>query len=138
MKNMTGRAAPFVIQRAGMIKFMELYVTSTKPSGLRIADGEQFEQWVESLKQVAVVKTVAPGSPAELAGLQSEDQIVWCYNIVYNAKNAFQQLLQIIKYHQDKPLIMYIKRSGDVEQLVVTPTAWKTGKGLTGMSIAPK
>ena len=47
-------------------------------------------------------------------------------------------LLETIKNHKNRQLVMFITRYGDVQQIIVTPSEWSSGKGLTGMSIAPQ
>lgn len=135
MKNMNGKVVPFVIRRGPMLKFLNLEVTSTTPSGLSIADGAQFDTWVANLKPICSISNVYDNSPAYDAGLCKDDQIVWCRSIVSTQQDAFVNLTKTIAAHKNQELAMYINRCGDIEHIIVVPSEWG-GSGLTGMTIA--
>lgn len=138
LKHMVDKTTKLVIRRGGLIKFFDLQVTKFIPSGLKIADGKIFEEWLPKLRLLAKVQDVAEGSPAEEAGLEKGDEIIWCNTITFQSKDAFPNLLIQIKNSEDNNIIFYVRKyRGDIEQLVATPRKWASGKGLTGMSITP-
>lgn len=77
MKTMLGNTTEFIVKRNYEVKILELSVSQSTPSGLRISDYDDFEKWVKKLQQIAIVKSVHPNSPAYLAGISENDQIVW-------------------------------------------------------------
>ena len=136
MKMMLGTSTEFIVKRGYEIKILNLEVTQTTPSGLRISDYDDFLKWAKNLKQIAIVKSVHSGSPADFAGVREKDIIVWCNGLHFQSPNAFSELLIQIKNSEDKSLIIFLVRYGELQQVIIYPKKWESGKGLTGMAIA--
>lgn len=136
LKKMVGKTTSFVVKRGYMLQFFDLNVTTSSPSGLKIAPGKQFDNWIEKMPRVALVKKVQNNSPAEIANIREGDEILWCNNVYSKTPDSFNALLTQIKNHKDKKLMFYIKRYSQVESVVVELKEW-SGKGLTGMTIVP-
>ena len=138
MKSMLNKTTEFIIKRSFEIKVFELSVSQRTPSGLRISDYNDFEKWAKGLQHIAIVKSVHPNSPADLAGVSEGCKIVWWNGLHYQSQDAFAELLIQIKNSEDKSLIMFIKFGEFLSQIVVYPKKWEAGKGLTGMAIVAK
>ncbi|KAM9054635.1 26S proteasome non-ATPase regulatory subunit 9 isoform 2-T2 [Megaptera novaeangliae] len=83
----------------------------------------------------AIVNSISPGSPASIAGLQVDDEIVEFGSV--NTQN-FQSLQNIgsVVQHSEGPLNVTVIRRGEKYQLRLVPTRW-AGKGLLGCNIIP-
>jgi regulator of sigma E protease len=70
-------------------------------------------------KQEAVVGTVAPGMPAQAAGMESGDRIV---AIGETKIHSWYDLKRIIQEHGQSPLTFFVRRDGQVLPLSIKPT----------------
>ena len=77
MKQMTGKETEFVVRRGPLLEFLTVTSSRSKPAGLRVSDAEQFYDWAAKARHIAIVKSIQSNSPAEIAGLQTDDKIVW-------------------------------------------------------------
>lgn len=84
----------------------------------------------------AKVNSISPGSPAGLAGLQVDDEIVEFGSV--NAQNfqSLQNIGSVVQHSEGKPLNVTVTRRGEKHQLRLVPTRW-AGKGLLGCNIIP-
>ncbi|KAM9622384.1 26S proteasome non-ATPase regulatory subunit 9 [Trichechus inunguis] len=88
------------------------------------------------LQAFAKVNSISPGSPASLAGLQVDDEIVEFGSV--NAQNfqSLQNVGSVVQHSEGKPLNVTVIRRGERQQLRLVPTRW-AGKGLLGCNIIP-
>lgn len=84
----------------------------------------------------ARVNSVSPDSPAGIAGLQVDDEIVEFGSV--NAQNfqSLQNISSVVQHSEGKPLNVTVMRRGQRHQLRLVPTRW-TGKGLLGCKVVP-
>lgn len=69
-------------------------------------------------QQPAIIDKVTPNSPAKLAGLRPNDQILAVNQIPVTHWSTF---VEIVKSHPEKPLSLVIKRTGTKQTLTLTP-----------------
>lgn len=87
-------------------------------------------------KPFAVVTDVEEGSPAQIAGLRSDDLIVKFGSVnSKNFKNA-NDIATVVRHSVGKPLNIAVMRRGSVHPVVITPKPW-AGKGLLGFKFNP-
>nr|XP_044989035.1 26S proteasome non-ATPase regulatory subunit 9 isoform X1 [Jaculus jaculus] len=84
----------------------------------------------------AKVNSVSPGSPASLAGLQVDDEIVEFGSVNTQNFQSLQNIGSVVQHSEGKPLNVTVIRSGGKHQLRLVPTRW-AGKGLLGCNIIP-
>ncbi|XP_019362832.1 PREDICTED: 26S proteasome non-ATPase regulatory subunit 9 isoform X2 [Gavialis gangeticus] len=91
----------------------------------------------QSLPQpFARVNAVTPGSPASLAGLQVDDEIVEFGSVNAHNFQTLQNIATVVQHSEGKPLSVSVIRGGEKVHLGLTPKRW-TGKGLLGCNIVP-
>nr|XP_058896706.1 26S proteasome non-ATPase regulatory subunit 9 isoform X2 [Kogia breviceps] len=100
-----------------------------------VSHGLGHSQGLSPAQAFATVNGVSPGSPASIAGLQVDDEIVEFGSV--NTQN-FQSLQNIgsVVQHSEGPLNVTVIRRGEKYQLRLVPTRW-AGKGLLGCNIIP-
>ncbi|XP_019394279.1 PREDICTED: 26S proteasome non-ATPase regulatory subunit 9 isoform X1 [Crocodylus porosus] len=91
----------------------------------------------QSLPQpFARVNAVTPGSPASLAGLQVDDEIVEFGSVNAHNFQTLQNIATVVQHSEGKPLSVSVIRGGEKVHLGLTPKRW-AGKGLLGCNIVP-
>ncbi|KYO39731.1 26S proteasome non-ATPase regulatory subunit 9 isoform B [Alligator mississippiensis] len=91
----------------------------------------------QSLPQpFARVNAVTPGSPASLAGLQVDDEIVEFGSVKAHNFQTLQNIATVVQHSEGKPLSVSVIRGGEKVHLGLTPKRW-AGKGLLGCNIVP-
>ncbi|XP_064488283.1 26S proteasome non-ATPase regulatory subunit 9-like [Ornithodoros turicata] len=82
-------------------------------------------------KPFAVITDVEEGSPAQLAGLRSDDLIVKFGSVNgENFKNV-NDIAAVVRHSVGKPLNISVKRRSNILPVVLTPKPW-AGKGMLG------
>lgn len=84
----------------------------------------------------ARVNSVSPGSPAGIAGLQVDDEIVEFGSVNTQNFQALQNIGTVVQHSEGKPLNVTVIRRGERHRLRLVPTRW-AGKGLLGCNIIP-
>ncbi|KAF6278070.1 hypothetical protein mRhiFer1_009359 [Rhinolophus ferrumequinum] len=84
----------------------------------------------------AKVNSISPGSPASLAGLQVDDEIVEFGSVNTQNFQSLQNIGNVVQHSEGKPLNVTVTRRGEKHQLRLVPTRW-AGKGLLGCNIIP-
>lgn len=84
----------------------------------------------------AKVNSISPGSPASLAGLQVDDEIVEFGSVNTQNFQSLQNIGSVVQHSEGKPLNVIVTRRGEKHQLRLVPTRW-AGKGLLGCNIIP-
>lgn len=84
----------------------------------------------------AKVNSISPGSPASLAGLQVDDEIVEFGSVNTQNFQSLQNIGSVVQHSEGKPLNVTVTRRGEKHQLRLVPTRW-AGKGLLGCNIIP-
>ncbi|ERE75687.1 WD repeat-containing protein 66, partial [Cricetulus griseus] len=79
----------------------------------------------------AKVNSISPGSPASIAGLQVDDEIVEFGSVNTQNFQSLQNVGSVVQHSEGKPLNVTVIRRGEKHQLRLTPTRW-AGKGLLG------
>ncbi|KAG9097093.1 putative 26S proteasome regulatory subunit, partial [Ceratobasidium sp. 370] len=89
---------------------------------------------VTLLAPFARVDGVAPGSPAQQAGLQREDLILAFGDLTARSfsGSSLQPLAQLVTSHENRPLTVRIKRNGSEMNLSFTPRSGWGGRGMLG------
>nr|Q9WTV5.1 RecName: Full=26S proteasome non-ATPase regulatory subunit 9; AltName: Full=26S proteasome regulatory subunit p27; AltName: Full=Transactivating protein Bridge-1 [Rattus norvegicus]AAD32925.1 transactivating protein BRIDGE [Rattus norvegicus] len=87
-------------------------------------------------KAFARVNSISPGSPASIAGLQVDDEIVEFGSVNTQNFQSLQNVGTVVQHSEGKPLNVMVIRRGEKHQLRLTPTRW-AGKGLLGCNITP-
>ncbi|KAF8606831.1 hypothetical protein BDV93DRAFT_520453 [Ceratobasidium sp. AG-I] len=87
----------------------------------------------------AKVDGVAPGSPAQQAGLQREDMILSFGDLTSRSfpDSSLQPLAQLVASHENRPLAVKIKRNDRELNLTFTPRSGWGGRGMLGCHIVP-
>lgn len=81
----------------------------------------------------ALIRDIAPGSPAEAAGLQPDDLIVRADDLAINSPSDLQTHTRA---HLGQPVQYEIQRAGQARQVTITPRATPpAGQGALGVSI---
>lgn len=89
-----------------------------------------------SLQAFAKVNSVSPGSPASLAGLQVDDEIVEFGSVNTHNFQSLHNIGSVVQHSEGRPLNVTVIRRGERQQLRLVPTRW-AGKGLLGCNIVP-
>lgn len=84
----------------------------------------------------AKVNSVSPSSPASIAGLQVDDEIVEFGSVNTQNFQSLHGLGSVVQHSEGKPLNVTVMRRGERHQLRLVPTRW-AGKGLLGCNIIP-
>ncbi|XP_068846123.1 26S proteasome non-ATPase regulatory subunit 9 isoform X1 [Capricornis sumatraensis] len=84
----------------------------------------------------AKVNSVSPGSPASIAGLQVDDEILEFGSVNTQNFQSLQNIGSVVQHSEGKPLNVTVMRRGEKHQLRLVPTRW-AGKGLLGCNIIP-
>ncbi|XP_061025544.1 26S proteasome non-ATPase regulatory subunit 9 [Eubalaena glacialis] len=84
----------------------------------------------------AIVNSISPGSPASIAGLQVDDEIVEFGSVNTQNFQSLQNIGSVVQHSEGKPLNVTVIRRGEKYQLRLVPTRW-AGKGLLGCNIIP-
>jgi regulator of sigma E protease len=85
----------------------------------------------------AIVGTIVKGSPAEKGGLQPGDRVV---RAAGQEVSSWQQLVQLVERHGGQPLELQVERSGQGQNITVTPDARQLANNMTygRVGIAPQ
>ncbi|XP_055261207.1 26S proteasome non-ATPase regulatory subunit 9 [Moschus berezovskii] len=84
----------------------------------------------------AKVNSVSPSSPASIAGLQVDDEILEFGSVNTQNFQSLQNIGSVVQHSEGKPLNVTVMRRGEKHQLRLVPTRW-AGKGLLGCNIIP-
>ncbi|XP_077015875.1 26S proteasome non-ATPase regulatory subunit 9 isoform X1 [Tamandua tetradactyla] len=84
----------------------------------------------------AKVNSISAGSPASIAGLQVDDEIVEFGSVNTQNFQSLQNIGSVVQHSEGKPLNVTVIRRGEKHQLRLVPTRW-AGKGLLGCNIIP-
>ncbi|KAI8988879.1 hypothetical protein BDB01DRAFT_833915 [Pilobolus umbonatus] len=85
----------------------------------------------------AVVNAVAPGSPAESAGLRRNDQILKFGGVNIHNHRRLQGLNEVVSQNENRPVPVIVSRGNTVLTLTLTPTFGWGGRGTLGCHILP-
>ncbi|KAL9892740.1 26S proteasome non-ATPase regulatory subunit 9 [Glossina fuscipes] len=87
------------------------------------------------LKVIVRVNHVAPGSPAEKAGLRNDDHIARFGTITSSNFNGdLQSIGALVKHMQNQKIPLRVLRNGIVLDMMLIPQSW-SGRGLLGCNI---
>lgn len=92
---------------------------------------------VEQLVPFALVTEIADESPAEKAGLQLQDKIVYFDDIYAANHNRLQAIAGRLKQRQDQKLRVLVLRDGKKVHLELVPSDNWLGNGLLGCRLVP-
>ncbi|XP_007936336.1 26S proteasome non-ATPase regulatory subunit 9 [Orycteropus afer afer] len=84
----------------------------------------------------AKVNSISPDSPASIAGLQVDDEIVEFGSVNVQNFQSLQNVGSVVQHSEGRPLNVTVIRRGERHQLRLVPTRW-AGKGLLGCNIIP-
>lgn len=93
-------------------------------------------QGLSPAQAFAKVNSVSPGSPASIAGLQVDDEILEFGSVNTQNFQSLQNIGSVVQHSEGKPLNVTVMRRGEKHQLRLVPTRW-AGKGLLGCNIIP-
>ncbi|KAH7337002.1 hypothetical protein B0J17DRAFT_665794 [Rhizoctonia solani] len=93
----------------------------------------------QPLVPFARVDGVAPGSPAQQAGLQREDLILAFGSLTARSfsNSSLQPLAQLVTSHENRQLAVKVRRDGSEISLDFTPRSGWGGRGMLGCHIVP-
>jgi len=84
----------------------------------------------------AVISAVAPGSPAEAAGFQPRDLILWADDTEILTITALQKYTQ---EHLGEPVVLTVERGGETLEITVVPRVEPPpGEGPMGIGLSPR
>jgi regulator of sigma E protease len=84
----------------------------------------------------AVVNYVAPGSPAEAAGLQPKDLVLWADDTEILTITTLQEYTQ---NHLGEPIVLTVQRGDELLEMEVIPrVSPPTGEGPMGIGLGPR
>ena len=92
---------------------------------------------VEQLVPFALVTEIADESPAEKAGLQLQDKIVYFDDIYAANHNRLQAIAGRLKQRQDQKVRVLVLRDGKKVHLELVPSDNWLGNGLLGCRLVP-
>ncbi|DAA20612.1 26S proteasome non-ATPase regulatory subunit 9 [Bos indicus] len=93
-------------------------------------------QGLSPAQAFAKVNSISPGSPASIAGLQVDDEILEFGSVNTQNFQSLQNIGSVVQHSEGKPLNVTVMRRGEKHQLRLVPTRW-AGKGLLGCNIIP-
>jgi len=84
----------------------------------------------------AIVSSVAPGSPAEAAGLQVKDMILWADSTEILTIQSLQEFTQA---HLGEPVALRVQRADQLLEITVVPRVEPpAGEGPIGVGLSPR
>lgn len=85
---------------------------------------------------VAIVKVnfISPGSPAETAGIQVDDEIIEFGSVNVSNFKDLKQIGEIVMHRQNQQIVLKIRRRNAMHELTLVPKTW-SGRGLLGCNI---
>lgn len=89
---------------------------------------------LENAMAIIKVNFVSPGSPAELAGIRENDEILEFGSVTGNNFKDLAQIGQIVNHRQNQQIIIKARRNRRVHELILVPKTW-AGRGLLGCNI---
>lgn len=93
---------------------------------------------VRATDQEAIAKLdeILSGSPAQTAGVQENDELLQFGHVTASDPKAFASIAKLVGESVQRPIILKIRRSGEVMDLSLTPQPWG-GRGLLGCHLTP-
>lgn len=88
-----------------------------------------------ALTPFLLVDRVWPDSPSAVAGLERGDRIVK-FGSVNRSNIKSDSVPSLVSHSVGKPILVVVRRGGDVLRLTLTPMRW-TGRGLLGCFLKP-
>jgi len=85
----------------------------------------------------ARVNTVAPGSPAEQAGMQPNDKVTMFGSANWTNHERLGKVAQVVQQNENRPIMVKVLRDSQVVQLELTPRRDWGGRGLLGCHLVP-
>jgi 26S proteasome non-ATPase regulatory subunit 9 len=85
---------------------------------------------------IAKLDEILSGSPAQTAGVQENDELLQFGHVTANDPKAFASIAKLVGESVQRPIILKIRRSGEVMDLSLTPQPWG-GRGLLGCHLTP-
>ncbi|GAA5862291.1 hypothetical protein JCM8547_007590 [Rhodosporidiobolus lusitaniae] len=92
-------------------------------------DGEEEEAW-------AKVDAVAPGSPADAAGLKRDDLLISLGPVTASNNDNLRAVAALVGRSEGVELELVVRRGGERVDLRLKPSKW-SGRGLLGCHIVP-
>ena len=111
-----GRSLAIEVSRGAQFKTFVITPEVTRPETNEPEDPPIYTIGIEEV--APLVGSVLPDSPAEQAGLQSDDRII---EIEGEPVHTWSQMTQIVRSHPNDPLPLRVLREGAVINLTVTP-----------------
>jgi len=85
----------------------------------------------------AKIDSVAPGSPADIAGIQIGDQMLSFGSVTHkNFNDDLGNVANVAKHSQNQNVRVQVLRNGQMMTLALKPQAW-SGRGIVGCNIVP-
>ncbi|XP_035291673.1 26S proteasome non-ATPase regulatory subunit 9 [Anguilla anguilla] len=100
------------------------------------AQADAMEEEASLPPPFARVDTITQGSPASLAGLRVEDEIIEFGSVNTGNFKTLQNIASVVQHSEGKALGITVIRGGERVHLVLTPQRWN-GRGLLGCNIVP-
>ena len=88
------------------------------------------------LDPFCTVNAVAPGSPADAAGLKRGDRVLAFGDIDSSRPDALKRIAEMVPLHEYKVIKVRVIRSNQKVLLTLTPQPWE-GRGLLGCHLLP-
>jgi regulator of sigma E protease len=111
-----GQSVPVTLERGGQtVNFSFTIPAAAKEDDFDLGDAGLF---IQALAGPIQVQEVAPGTPAEKAGLRAGDAIVSVDGHQFHTVDTLRAYLQV---QQGKPLTLEISRNGQTQTMVATP-----------------
>ncbi|PRQ76286.1 hypothetical protein AAT19DRAFT_13308 [Rhodotorula toruloides] len=124
---------------------MEGLVHRGLPSGEEGANGagredermKDEEEEGDGVKPFAKVDAVAPGSPADAAGLKRNDLLLALESVVASNHDNLRAVATLVGRWEGVALSVTVRRGGEMMRLSLTPRGGWGGRGLLGCHIVP-
>lgn len=88
----------------------------------------------QNVSAIIKVNFVSPGSPAELAGIRENDDILEFGSVTGNNFKDLAQIGEIVSHSQNQQIFIKARRNNRIHELTLVPKAW-AGRGLLGCNI---
>ncbi|GAA5842626.1 hypothetical protein JCM11251_007745 [Rhodosporidiobolus azoricus] len=124
----------------GVMSELATVVEKGLPKGEEIEeegdDVKMEEEVAEGEKAWARVDAVAPGSPADSAGLKRDDLLLSLSSVTASNHDNLRAVAALVARSEGVELEVLVKREEEKIELKLTPSKW-SGRGLLGCHIVP-
>lgn len=101
-----------------------------------LTSGSTIFHLLSTAEPIAKLDEILPGSPAQLAGIQENDELLHFGHVTAADPRALASIAKLVGDSVQQPISLKIRRRGEVIELTLIPRSWG-GRGLLGCHLTP-